>query len=254
MENKKNKIKIITPFWNASDYIGNCVNSVMSQKYDNYQVIFIDDCSTDDSWDKLPYNDEKAICIKNTIRKTALENIHLAIMNHCEIDDIVVLVDGDDMLSSKKALSIINDLYNEYNPWILYGQAIWSDGRKGIARPFPNQEALNQLRKVVQAFHYLSHIRTFRAGLYHKIKEQDNEFKCLKDNSGEFYKSAYDACIFIPLLELAGFDKIYYNDKSLYWYNRGNPLNDDKQDQGLQTGTHLEVMKKSPFKQIESYK
>jgi hypothetical protein len=175
-------------------------------------------------------------------------------MNHCEAEDVCVLVDGDDMLSNRKSLSIINDLYNEHDPWLLYGQATWSDGRKGIARPFPNQEALSQLRKIPQAFHYLSHIRTFRAGLYHKIKEQDEDFKCLKDDKGNFYRSAYDVCIFIPLLELASFEKIYYNDKSLYWYNRGNPLNDDKVDQSLQTGIHLEVMKKPPFKKIESYK
>ena len=37
----------------------------MSQKYENFKAIFIDDASTDNSWDLLPHNNEKAICIKN---------------------------------------------------------------------------------------------------------------------------------------------------------------------------------------------
>jgi glycosyltransferase involved in cell wall biosynthesis len=250
----ENKIKIITPFYNPGKYLDSCVSSLITQKYDNYQIIFIDDCSTDGSWDKLPHNDKRAICIKNETRKTALENLHNAFINHCKKDDIVVLVDGDDWLSTKNALSTINDFYNEHNCWVSWGQAMWTTGQKGIARPFPNKEMFNQLRKVPQAFHYISHMRSFRGGLYHKIKEQDLEYKCLRDNNGEFYKMTYDVAIFLVLMELAGFENVKYNDKVLYIYNRDNVLNDDKVNQNLQTSIHLEILKKPAFKKIENYK
>ena len=249
-----NKIKIITPFYNPGDFLDYCVNSIITQKYDNYRVIFVDDCSTDGSFDKLPVGHKNAHVIKNGTRKTALENLHNAIMDHCRPDDIVVLVDGDDWLSSKKALSYINEFYNEHNCWMMYGQASWTNGMKGIARPFPNEEHIKKLRTEVGAFHYISHIRTFRAGLYHKIQEQDPGFSCLKDRDGNYYKMTYDTAMFLPMVEMAGFDKVKYNDKSLYIYNRDNPISDDKVDQSLQTGIHREIMKKKPFKQIENYK
>ena len=50
----ENKIVIITPFYNPGEFLDNCIATVMSQRYDNYKVVFIDDCSTDGSYDKLP--------------------------------------------------------------------------------------------------------------------------------------------------------------------------------------------------------
>ena len=142
----ENPIKIIVPFYNASEFIERCVNSVMSQKYNNYKVIFIDDASTDNSWDLLPHDNDKAICIKNEKNVTALPNIHTAVMEHCEPDDIVILVDGDDWLINKKVLSYLNDFYNENDCWVTYGQASWTDGRRGFATAYPKEE-FEHLRK-----------------------------------------------------------------------------------------------------------
>src|SRR5690606_24099992 len=131
--------------------------------------------STDGSWDKLPHDDERVVCIKNTVRKTALENIHDAIMNHCNPDDICTLVDGDDWLYNKNVLSNLNDFYNEHDCWISYGQASWTDGRRGFASAYSEEE----FKDVRNAPFRVSHLRTFRAGLYQSIKYQDPTFSHL---------------------------------------------------------------------------
>jgi hypothetical protein len=99
----------------------------------------------------------------------------------------------------------------------------------------------------------VSHLRTFRAGLYQNIKKQDPELKCMKDKNGEFYRWAYDTVMVYPMMEIAGYDKVKYNDKVLYIYNRDNPLSEDKINQQLQWDVHAEVLKKPSFKKIESY-
>lgn len=246
----KNNIKIITPFYNPGEFLETCVNTLMSQKYDSFKVIFVDDCSNDGSYEKLPHNDEKAIIIKNETRKTALENIHDAIMNHCEPDDIVVLVDGDDWLPNKNVLSYINDFYNDNDCWIMYGQASWTDGRRGFASAYPKSEFAG-LRK--GAFR-VSHVRTFRAGLYQKIQEQDSNFSCMKDSNGEFYKMTYDVAIMFPIMEMAGYEKVKFNDTILYVYNRNNPISDDRVNQQLQWNIHAEISNKPSFNKIENYK
>lgn len=245
----KNKIVVITPFYNPGEFLETCVASLISQKYDNFSVIFIDDASTDGSFDKLPKDDSRFTIIKNETRKTALENLHNAIMNHCEPDDIVVLVDGDDWLPNKNVLSYINESYNKHECWIMYGQASWTDGRRGFASAYSDSE-FDNIRK--SPFR-VSHLRTFRAGLYQKIKEQDAEFSCMKDSSGEFYKMTYDVAIMFPILEMAGPSKVIFNDTILYTYNRGNPISDDRVNQALQTGIHMEISNKSVFNRIESY-
>jgi len=245
----KNNIKIITPFYNPGEFLETCVNTLMSQKYDSFKVIFVDDCSNDGSFDKLPHDDERTIVIKNETRKTALENIHDAIMNHCDPDDIVALVDGDDWLPNKNTLSYINDFYNQNDCWIMYGQSSWTDGRRGFASAYSEVE-FSDLRK--SPFR-VSHIRTFRAGLYQKIQNQDQFFSCMKDSSGEFYKMTYDVAIMFPIMEMAGYDKVKFNDTILYVYNRSNPISDDRVNQQLQWDIHKEISNKSPFNKIENY-
>jgi glycosyltransferase involved in cell wall biosynthesis len=247
MEEKvNNRLSIVVPFYNPGAFLEKCVATLLSQKYDNFKIIFIDDCSSDGSWDLLPHDEANVLCIRNTERKTALENIHYAIMNHCQPDDIVVLVDGDDWLPHKKVLTEINDIYNREGCKVMYGQAAWTDGRRGFARAY-DKETFANLRRTP---FFVSHIRTFRANLYHEIGEQDPTFSCMKDADGNFYRMTYDVAILFPIMEIAGFENLYFNDTILYIYNRSNPISDDRVNQDLQTQIHHEISKKTPFKCI----
>jgi glycosyltransferase involved in cell wall biosynthesis len=246
---KKNNIKIITPFYNPGEFLETCVNTLMSQKYDSFKVIFVDDCSNDGSFDKLPHDDERAIIVKNETRKTALENIHDAIMIHCDPNDIVVLLDGDDWFPNKNVLKYIDEQYQKNDCWIMYGQSQWTNGQRGFASQYRPEEFAN-LRK--SPFR-VSHLRTFRAGLYQRIKEQDSIFSCMKDSSGEFYKMTYDVAIMFPIMEMAGYDKTLFNSSVLYIYNRDNPISDDKVNQQLQWDIHKEISNKPSFNKIENY-
>ena len=40
---------IIIPMYNVEKYIGECLDSILAQTFDNYEVIVVDDCSTDNS-------------------------------------------------------------------------------------------------------------------------------------------------------------------------------------------------------------
>jgi teichuronic acid biosynthesis glycosyltransferase TuaG len=42
-------VSIITPSYNSSKFINDCVNSVFSQTYKNWEMIIVDDCSEDNS-------------------------------------------------------------------------------------------------------------------------------------------------------------------------------------------------------------
>lgn len=279
----KNKIKVIIPFFNPGDFLDMCISSVLTQDYDNYEVLFIDDCSTDGSFNKIPgcifktdennqpirdENGEMIILEKHPLlektkcqnvvawkaseRATALPNIHNGIMKFAtNEDDIVVLLDGDDWLYGKGTLSYINDFYNKNSDcWMMYGSSKWTDGRKCCSSSYPEFEFKN-LRA---APFRVSHIRTFRAGLYHKIEEQDPGFTCMRNSNGEWYTMTYDVAMFLPMLEMAGFSHVKHNVKPLYVYNRDNPISDDKVNQQKQWDIHEEILKKKRFAQIDSYK
>lgn len=43
------KVSIITPLYNCSDYLEQTIQSVISQTYQDWEMIMVDDCSTDNS-------------------------------------------------------------------------------------------------------------------------------------------------------------------------------------------------------------
>ena len=48
---RNNLVSIITPSYNSSKFIVECVNSVISQTFQNWEMIIVDDCSNDNSKD-----------------------------------------------------------------------------------------------------------------------------------------------------------------------------------------------------------
>lgn len=63
----KSKISIITPLYNSNKFINSTIQSVIKQTYSTWEMIIVDDCSTDDSVetvDKLSKIDKRIKLIK----------------------------------------------------------------------------------------------------------------------------------------------------------------------------------------------
>ena len=57
-------ISVIIPVYNVEDYLNVCLNSVLSQSYQNFEIICIDDASTDSSLEILEYFAQKDSRVK----------------------------------------------------------------------------------------------------------------------------------------------------------------------------------------------
>ncbi len=119
---------------------------------------------------------------------------------------------------------------------------------------FETNRNLEEFKNVRTAPFRVSHLRTFRAGLYQSIKDQDPTFSHLKDDEGNFYRWSYDTAMMFTIMEMAGYEKTMFNDTILYIYNRDNPISEDKVNQQAQWDVHKEVSKKSKLNQIQGYK
>ena len=249
MNTANNSIKIVCPFYNATDFIETSIMSSIKQKYSNFKIILINDCSTDTSDEKIKWIIDKysefIVYIKNEQRMGAMYNHQYAVFEYCKPEDIIVQMDGDDMFPNNGCLEYINSFYNTNKCMMMYGQATYASGRQGVARPYVSREEFDNKRNLD---FYVSHIRTFRAEAFFEIKKQDPELSCFKDANLQWYQMSCDVAMMYPVMEVCGYDNVKYNSKSLYIYNDSNPISDVKLDMRYQYAVHQEILKKKPFK------
>ena len=120
-EKKFYKFGIIVPNYNYEHTLEKCLNSILNQTYKNFEIIFIDDVSTDDSIKiarKLLKPPHKIIELKQKRYNGGARNeAYLHLSNNV---DYVFCVDSDDWLYDNNVLENINNKLQS-QPDVLFG-------------------------------------------------------------------------------------------------------------------------------------
>ena len=241
------KFVIIIPSYNNARWCVKNINSALNQNYENYRIIFIDDNSNDQTFEKVSQvvssspKASKVTLIKNQNRLGALENIYNAVLT-CADDEIVLTLDGDDWLAHNGVLTKLQTIYAPEHVWITYGQyKSFPGGIVGVSKPYP--------QKIIDANAFrqhgwgASHLRTFYAWLFKKIKKEDLLFE------GKFLQMTWDFAMMFPMLEMAG-NHSYFISDVLYIYNLENPLNDHKVNLALQQKLSHYILTSPKYEQL----
>jgi teichuronic acid biosynthesis glycosyltransferase TuaG len=98
-----NLVSIITPSYNSSRFIGDCVKSILSQTYGNWELLIVDDCSGDNSKDIISgfSNIEvriKPIFLENNVGAAEARNIAIRKAK----GKYIAFLDSDDLWDSHK--------------------------------------------------------------------------------------------------------------------------------------------------------
>ena len=239
---------IIVPVFNAEKYIEKCLNSIVKQAHNRFQVLIVDDCSSDSS-----YEIASKICEKNKYFKIFRNNRRIGALNNIRnllekkikepTKTIDLIVDGDDYLYSSDVLNILEEKYNQTNCLITYGSHISSNGVQGKKYPKLIRE-FNLFRKY---FWYASHLKTFRHDLWLAIKPKD-----LINKNQQYFSVAWDLAMMFPMLEMAGKRQEFISE-ILYFYNDSNPISDHKIRRKEQILTAKEIRQKKRYKNRDFY-
>lgn len=226
------QIIVISPFYNAKDYVANNILSVAQQDYNRYFHILIDDYSTDYSYqiakqtiNSLPYKQASGCrLIRNENNSGAIWN---QINNIREWNDnsIIMLLDGDDWLVNNNTIfHLYNDIYHQGYDFT-YG-SMWSlaDNIPLIAQSYPKEVIANKSYRS-HKFNWglpYTHLRTFRKKLFNFV----DETVFYDDDTDDWMRAGADNPLFYELIERAtnpcAVKDIVVN------YNDINPLNDYK--------------------------
>ena len=126
------KYSIIVPIYNVSQYLRRCIESLKAQTYTDFEVILIDDCSTDDSYQickQEAKSDHRFIVIRQeqNLRSSAARNLGLQKAK----GEFVLFVDSDDYIENQM-LANIDVVLSEYSydliTWGMYNNIVKSNG------------------------------------------------------------------------------------------------------------------------------
>ena len=109
-------VSIITPCYNAEKFIAECIASVQKQTYSNWEMLIVDDCSTDHSVEFIETfqkNDKRIKLIQLEVNSGAAISRNKAIEQ--AKGNYMAFLDADDMwMPSKLELQILFMQKNEY--------------------------------------------------------------------------------------------------------------------------------------------
>ncbi len=169
---------IVVPIYDVESYLRECIDSVLTQDFDDYEIIGVDDCSPDRSGqilDEIAARDSRIKAIHLS------ENVGLGMARNAAIDaasgEYVIFLDSDDTLAPGSLAEIASCLDKADQPDVLiynYARVAWdghtvrSWGGDMLAAlagpPFKPQDHLNLFRLLPISCNK-AYKRTFLEGL-----------------------------------------------------------------------------------------
>ena len=118
------KISVIAIFYNSEKYMYKCIDSILSQKGVDLELIAVDDCSKDNTYEilqKYKQTDDRVVIIKHDENKgiSCARNSGIIAMT----GDCFYLIDGDDHLP-QDALLTLSQHYTHDTDWVQGGYNI----------------------------------------------------------------------------------------------------------------------------------
>lgn len=159
-------------------------------------------------------------------------------------DDIIVCLDADDFLCDEMALETIATAY-EQNPDLLltYGSYVNLSTNKTGKFCAPYAPGENFRTSEWRG----SHLKTFKHKLFRQVPQTH-----FQDGDGEYYKCCADRAMMIPMMELAGHDRIAHIPMILYCYNDLNPQSVWNTMREISRQTRQHIAAKPPLARLET--
>lgn len=238
------KISVVVPVYNAESIVERCVDSIISNNYDNLEVILVEDCSKDNSLEKCKELSEKYDCVRyvhNVVNMGVSYTRNRGIYE--ATGDYTMFVDSDDWIDKDYINSFI-DVLND-NPMALTicgyvnhdekyngrtDNVIWSNTKKNVSAKLKPE-----LKTIYD--------RTLLQQLWNKAFVT----KIIQDNKLKFDESisiGEDLRFILEYIKVSEIQDVVFINKPLYHYMRD-------QDGSLMYKVGLESVEE-PLKNLRS--
>jgi len=212
------EISVIIPIYNVENYLNQCVDSVLAQNFTDYEIILVDDGSTDNSPSICDEYAEKYGQIK-VIHKT---NGGLSDARNFGIKEAqgnyLMFLDSDDFWNGVIILSEINEIIKKSNPdLIIHELSCFYDLKRIIPRKFKTKETQNFSYNLKKDLKYLVNNDIYYAAAWNKIiKSEIVKANQLYFPKGKIHEDVAWCADIIPYISSYSLYK-----KPFYYYRKG---------------------------------
>ncbi len=210
---------VIIPFYNVEKYADECVQSVLNQTYKNFELIAVDDGSTDSTGeilDKYASQDSRIRVIHK--KNGGLTSARKAGARECK-GDYAVIVDGDDSISCDYLEKFNNVLEKTPVDIITCGCNVGTKGNYASQLPFSVDGKYGYYNRERMEREYLPYL--FSSTLYLVTKAYKRELYLKHQMKlDDIVTMGEDKAVSIPCISEA--QSFYSIDEPLYYY-RYNP-------------------------------
>ncbi len=152
------KFSIIIPVYNVEQYLKCCVDSILNQKFTNFEVILVDDGSTDMSGKICDnYRIRDARCkVLHKVNGGAAESRNMGI--DIATGEYLLFIDSDDFWEDSGFLNRINNLVERKPDFLMYTFKRCDERESKIWKSYPelNEDYVNGLRYEAQLKYLVS--------------------------------------------------------------------------------------------------
>lgn len=223
MEKSSPRFSVIVPIYNVENFLHQCIDSILNQTYQNFELILVDDGSVDNCGricDEYNSKSKKIFVIHK-------ENGGLVSARKAGVfaakGEYVAYVDGDDWVDSNWLLSV-NKVIENYQPdMVEFNVYKNTDGRNSLIKTsnfrgyFDRKDIEN---KIVPIMLFDNENRFYTFGVLPAVWSKIIKREILKNNLCKDYRITFGedvACTYNCILECNSF---YGINDSLYYYRQ----------------------------------
>ena len=196
-----NKFVFVTPYFNCKEDIEKTIFSMLSQSYDGWRAVLINDLSTDGTnetvrklCNSLPDKYRSRFTHVDNLEKHGEVRNTLRSVRNIDDNEVVCRLDGGDWLTENDLLVALNTVYQDTSVAVAWTAHRWSYTSQNISGPLNLQAG----QTVYQHPWVSSHLKTFRCGQLKKVPDAN-----FRDQNGDYIMIACDQAVFLPLMHLS---------------------------------------------------
>lgn len=226
---------IIIPTYNVAEYIDTCLQSIFAQTFTSYEIIIVDDCSTDSTIAKIQkYFDEKIHLLKHkrntgpgAARNTAIK---------ASSGMWLVCVDGDDWMAPHRLQELYTYIQKNEVDIVADNNYLVTNQNTATQTTLFEKVGIKFFEKPVS----LSYLLTYTPAIHPSIRRS-----FLQNNNLQFLESSHECEDYgLWVRSILSGARIHFIQKPLYFYRqRSGSLssNTDKIFESLYTNTRSAI-------------